>query len=244
MNPGQALPAWQKVLAIVAHPDDESFGLGAVLAAFAASGSVVSVLCMTRGEASTLHGVDGDLAEVRAQELQRAAEILGVTRVGLLGYPDGDLATVPLDLLVDDIRSFIDGHGADGIVVFDPSGITGHPDHQRATDAAVAYARTDRVPILAWTLPEDVAATLNAETGSGFLGHPAEQVDIVLVVDRTTQEQAVACHPSQAVPSSVLWRRLELLGPREHLRWLYRPNDNTEAQPNNRSTTDKKEVLA
>jgi len=232
------------VLAVVAHPDDESFGLGAVLAAFAGDGAVVSVLCLTRGEASTLHGVDGDLAEVRAQELQRAAEVLGISRVGLRGYPDGDLATVPLDRFVDDIRTFTHGHHPDGIVVFDPNGITGHPDHQRATDAAVAFARTEHVPTLAWTLPEDVAATLNAETGSGFLGHPAEQVDIVLRVDRTAQERAVACHPSQAVPSSVLWRRLELLGPREHLRWLHRPNDNTDAQTNNRSTTDKKEVLA
>jgi N-acetylglucosamine malate deacetylase 2 len=41
-------------------------------------------------------------------------------------------------------------------------------------------------------------------------------------VDRSLQLAAVACHPSQAVPGSVLWRRLELLGDEEHLRWLRR----------------------
>lgn len=56
-----ALPAWPSVVAVVAHPDDESFGLGAILDSFARSGAAVSVLCLTHGEASTLHGVSGDL---------------------------------------------------------------------------------------------------------------------------------------------------------------------------------------
>lgn len=216
------LPSWSRVLAVVAHPDDESFGLGAVLAAFAAADGEVSVLCLTRGEASTLHGVEGDLADVRAYELQRAAEVLGVTRVGLCEYPDGALAAVSLDDLVEDVASFAGDVATDGIVVFDPSGITGHADHQRATEAAVEYARTRGVPVLAWTLPDDVATALNAETSAGFRGHAADEVDLVIDVDRATQERAVACHPSQAVPGSVLWRRLELLGPHEHLRWLHR----------------------
>jgi len=42
-------PPWCSVLAVVAHPDDESFGLGAVLASFAETGARVSVLCFTRG---------------------------------------------------------------------------------------------------------------------------------------------------------------------------------------------------
>lgn len=47
------LPAWTSV---VAHPDDESFGLGAIVDAFTRSGSGVEVLCLTHGEASTLQG--------------------------------------------------------------------------------------------------------------------------------------------------------------------------------------------
>lgn len=234
MNTTTDLPIWRHVLAVVAHPDDESFGLGAVLAAFVAAGSEVSVLCLTRGEASTLHAVAGDLVEIRAQELRNAALVLGITRVSLREFPDGGLGSVPVDVLVDGVELFIDGHPVDGIVVFDASGITGHVDHQRATEAAVAYARANNVPVLAWTLPEPVAAALRAETGVPFSGHGAGDIDIAIDVDRTTQEQAVACHPSQAAPGSVLWRRLELLGPREYLRWLHHANpsnDNATTQP-------------
>jgi LmbE family N-acetylglucosaminyl deacetylase len=63
------LPRWRSVLAVVAHPDDESFALGAILAGFADAGTEVSVLCLTRGEASTLHGVAGDLLQLRGSEL-------------------------------------------------------------------------------------------------------------------------------------------------------------------------------
>jgi hypothetical protein len=53
------LPVWTSVLVVVAHPDDESFGLGAILDAFTAAGATVEVLCLTHGEASTLHGAPG-----------------------------------------------------------------------------------------------------------------------------------------------------------------------------------------
>jgi LmbE family N-acetylglucosaminyl deacetylase len=55
------------VLAVCAHPDDETFGLGALLAAFADRGAKVSVLCFTRGEASTLGPGEHELAELRAE---------------------------------------------------------------------------------------------------------------------------------------------------------------------------------
>lgn len=216
------LPGWSSVLAVVAHPDDESFGLGAVLSAFIAAGSSVSVLCLTKGEASTLHGVAGDLSTIRAEELRTAAAALGVTRVRLTDYPDGGLADVPLDVLVGEVTAFVADVGTDGLLVFDVGGITGHPDHQRATEAALAAARALGVGVLAWTLPADVARSLNDEFAAGFVGREPDDVAIVVTVDRTHQRDAVACHPSQAVPGSALWRRLELLGHEEHLIWLRR----------------------
>lgn len=44
-----ALPDWSSLLVVMAHPDDESFGLGAVISAFVAQGTRASVLCFTRG---------------------------------------------------------------------------------------------------------------------------------------------------------------------------------------------------
>jgi LmbE family N-acetylglucosaminyl deacetylase len=216
------LPPWHSVLAVVAHPDDESFGLGAVLAAFVEAGARVSVLCFTRGEASTLHGVEGDLTTLRTDELTAAAAALGLHEVTLLTRPDGRLPEVDLDELAGHVIDAAREVGADGLVGFDLTGVTGHPDHARASAAAVRAATALDLPVLGWTLPERVAEQLCAEYDAHFEGHAASEIDLVVTVDRATQLKAVECHPSQAVPGSVLWRRLELLGDREHLRWLRR----------------------
>lgn len=220
---GDQLPSWGSVLAVIAHPDDESFGIGAVLSAFTRAGKV-SVLCFTHGEASTVHGVGGDLRLVREAELRAAAQALALDAVTLLAYPDGQLAATPAGVLSAHVITAAEQVAADGIVVFDPSGVTGHPDHRAATAAALAAAAQLGLPMLAWTLPAKVAATLNAELGTTFTGHSAAAIDLQVSVDRARQRTAIRHHPSQAVPSSALWRRLELLGDIECLRWLRVPD--------------------
>ena len=220
MGTCRRLPPLRSVLAVVAHPDDESFGLGAVLSTFTSTARV-SVLCFTHGEASTLHGVTGDLRLVRERELRAAANALGIDTVTLLDYADGHLEDVPrLELIAHVVVAAQAAH-TDGLVVFDPSGVTGHPDHRAASAAALSAAGELGLPVLAWTLPADVALALNGELGTTFTGHSASAVDLQLHVDRGPQRAAVACHGSQAVPTSALWRRLELLGDVEHLRWLH-----------------------
>src|SRR5215471_3729111 len=91
------------VAAVVAHPDDETFGLGALLAALASEGREVHVLCLTRGEASTL-GASDRLGDIREQELVDAAHVLGVAQVTLLDLPDGGLEALgdgELDARID-----------------------------------------------------------------------------------------------------------------------------------------------
>ena len=170
---GRALPAWRSVLAVVAHPDDESFGLGAVIDAMTSAGAAVHVLCFTRGEASTLNERDADLSAARAEELRQASAELGVASCTLRDYPDGGLAAVPPAELEAQVTGLAARHGADGLLVFDDTGITGHRDHQAATAAAVGAARTAGLPVLAWVLPAAIASRLAAETGTPFAGRPA-----------------------------------------------------------------------
>lgn len=217
------LPRWRAALAVVAHPDDESFGLGAVLSTLAERGTAVSVLCLTQGEASTLHGVAGELAALRAREVAQAAEVLGLAGVTLRAYPDGGLTGVSLDVLSAEVQEAARAANIDGIVAFDSSGVTGHPDHTRATQAALAAAQTLRLPVLAWTVPVTVADVLNVEFDVAFTGHRPEDINVIVPVHRVRQLRAVACPASQAVPGSVLWRRLDLLAGEEHLRWLTAP---------------------
>ena len=214
------LPPWHSVLAVVAHPDDESFGLGAVICSFIEAGARVSVLCFTQGEASTLCDVTGDLAEVRAGELAAAAHVLGITSVRLLTYADGGLDQADGTELAHHVHSMARELSVDGLLVFDSTGITGHPDHIAATQAAVDASKTLMIDVLAWTLSANVADQLRTEFGADFRGRPSDEIDLTVTVDRTRQRQAVECHPSQAVPGSALWRRLELQGEIEYLRWI------------------------
>ena len=218
-----SLPAWTSVLAVVAHPDDESFGLGALLDAFARSGAGVEVLCLTHGEASTLHGAPGDLAYLRGTELAAAAEVLGVTRSILKDHPDGKLRDLPAGMLAAEVVAVAASSEAGGLLVFDAAGVTAHPDHVAATAAGLLAADKRQLPVLGWTLPESVAAQLNQELGASFVGHQDQDIDLSVRVDRTRQRLASLAHKSQALPRSVLWRRLELLGDAESLRWLHGP---------------------
>lgn len=221
MTSGEArLDAVRRVLAVVAHPDDESFGLGAVLTTLVDMGVTTSVLCLTRGEASTLHEDAGDLGSIRAAEFERAAAILGVGRTELLGYPDLGLSAIALDQLAAHVRDAAQASGADALLVFDEGGITGHPDHSRATEAALAAADALNLAVFAWALPAEVACALNAEFSTTFRGREDADLALRLAVDRERQRRAIAEHRSQSAHNPVLWRRLELLGDGEWLRVL------------------------
>ena len=222
-RPGHGLPRWGRVLVVVAHPDDETFGLGAIAGQFADAGGSVHVLCFTHGEASTLNHNDAELHQERAAELRRAADELGLAGVTLLSYPDGQLAEAPPGELSAHVTRLADSLGADGLLAFDETGVTGHPDHQAATRAAQRAATAAGLPVLAWVLPEPVAGQLRAETGAPFAGQPADQIDLCVRVDRTRQRRAALLHASQISPTAVLWRRLQLQGECEHLRWLVPP---------------------
>ena len=201
------LPRLERVLAVCAHPDDESFGLGAVLAALAHAGTSSNMLCFTCGEASTLGPGTGDLRRIRAGELA---------------------AAVPVATLAAHAHQHLQLARPDALLVFDEGGITGHPDHCQATAAALTAADLLGLTVVAWAIPDRVAGALNAEFGTAFAGRPPEQIDLAVTVDRAAQLKAIACHASQSADNPVLWRRLELLGDAEHLRYLRRRADGRE----------------
>jgi N-acetylglucosamine malate deacetylase 2 len=218
------LPAAKSVLVVCAHPDDESFGLGGILSALVDQGADATVLCFTRGEASTLHATEGDLASIRAEELAQAAEVLGVLRSELLDYADGHLAEQPLAELTAHVRRMAEEMDTDLILAFDEGGITGHRDHVQATHAAVATATSCGVPVLAWAILDEVADALNSEFDAGFVGRSESELGFRIPVDRTLQSAAIKCHFSQSGSNPVLRRRLELTGEFEYLRWLTPPS--------------------
>ena len=216
-------PVWASVLAVIAHPDDESFGLGAVLDAFVFAGARVEVICLTHGQTWALNEAPGDLATLRGAGLATADDVLGPARAKLSDCPDGVLGEVCQKKLAAAVVKAAKSSHPDGLLVFDTIVRPGHLDHVAATSAGLLAAEMLNLPVLGWTLPASVAAQLNQEFGASFTGHRDEDIDLRASVDRARQRLAGHVHASKALPGSALRRRLELLADTASLRWLRPP---------------------
>jgi LmbE family N-acetylglucosaminyl deacetylase len=140
-------------MAVLAHPDDESLGVGGTLAKYASEGVDVFLLTATRGDSGRYRGHPPDdpqhpgplaLADIRETELRAAASVLGARDVSLLDYRDQHLDRANPREAVASIVRHLRRVRPDVVVTFGPDGAYGHPDHiaisQYTTAAIVAAA--------------------------------------------------------------------------------------------------------
>ncbi len=153
-----AEPNKLKLMAVLAHPDDESLGLGGVLARYASEGVETTVLTATRGESGRFRGErDGPvhpgregLARIREAELRAASQVLGVREPVLLGYPDGALDQADPREAVSRIAAHLRTVRPQVVITFAPEGAYGHPDHiaiSQLTAAAIVAAADARAEL-------------------------------------------------------------------------------------------------
>jgi mycothiol S-conjugate amidase len=148
------------ILAVLAHPDDESFGLGGTLALYARKGYDTYYVCATRGEAGTVNAeyLNGfkDTAELRTNELMRAAKILGLKEVFFLDYRDSGMPDTEenkhpdaqinhsIDEVAGKVVKYVRELKPDVVITFDPIGGYKHPDHIHIHKATVlAFEKAD-----------------------------------------------------------------------------------------------------
>jgi LmbE family N-acetylglucosaminyl deacetylase len=121
------------ILGVWAHPDDEAYLSGGLMAMARDAGSRVVCVTATRGELGTPDPVTWPpdrLAAERTGELARCLEILGVTEHHWLGYRDGGCPQADPSEAVTRLCELIEEVRPDTVLTFGPDGITGHPDHQ------------------------------------------------------------------------------------------------------------------
>ena len=140
------MPSKLRLLAVLAHPDDESLGFGGLLAKCAAEGISTHLVTATLGEKGRI-GTERPgaaiVAPVREAELRRAAEVLGVADVALLGYLDGELDRVEAAGAVAKLAAHVRRVRPQVVVTFGADGAYGHPDHiaiSQLTGAALVAA--------------------------------------------------------------------------------------------------------
>lgn len=141
------------LLAVLAHPDDET-GVSGTLAAASARGWQVILACATRGEAGEIAdpalATPENLGEVRESELRAALEVLGVRELRLLGYCDSGMPGSPLNdqpgslhradpaVVIGQIADLMHEFRPRVVITFEPHGIYGHPDHIAVSRYATA----------------------------------------------------------------------------------------------------------
>ena len=134
-----------KVLTVFAHPDDEGFGSGGVLAMLASGGARVITVCATNGDVGEISdpalATLENLAQVRQGEMSRAMAVTGAAEVRFLGYRDSGmdgtednnhpdcLNQAAPEAVVEKIVALIREFRPDVVITHDPTGGYGHPDH-------------------------------------------------------------------------------------------------------------------
>jgi LmbE family N-acetylglucosaminyl deacetylase len=230
-----------RLMAVLAHPDDESLGTGGTLAKYAAEGVEVYLLTATRGDAGRYgphrpgdaqHPGSSALAEIRERELRAAASVLGVRDVAFLDYRDQHLDRANPQEVIAAIVQHLRRVQPNIVITFGPDGAYGHPDHiavsQFTTAAVVAAAdpMLSKLYYIAW--PESTWAAYQSafkkltSTVDGVERQvvPWPDWEITTVIDTRqfcqTVWRAITCHESQMT----VYTQLQHL-PREHYEALW-----------------------
>ena len=136
----------KQMLLIFAHPDDESFALGGTIAKYAEQGVRITLVAATKGEAGKVAGIckPEELGLIREQELQRAAGVLGISKVIFLGYRDKEVPIAPPLEMVEKLVRIIRNVRPQVIITFGADGASGHRDHRAIhhfTKTAIQFAK-------------------------------------------------------------------------------------------------------
>ena len=197
------------LLAVFAHPDDETFRPGGTLALLAQHRVQVQVLTLTHGEAGSCGEpalcTPDELPSVRERELRCACAALGIQPPTLLDYPDGHLTEADPERVVAEILAVVRQVHPQVLLSFGPDGLSGHPDHILIGQwAAEAFQGIKEIAAL-YTVAvlQSLAQTLNMRQV-----HPVPDETIAFSVDVAsvweTKLAAMRCHATQWSSSPML----------------------------------------
>jgi len=216
------------ILAVFAHPDDESIACGGTLARLTDAGARVVLICASRGEKGSISDralLDGhDLAAVRSRELHDAAHVLGISEVVLYEHPDGDLRWAEVPQLHVEIVLAIQNYKPDAVITFGEDGLYWHLDHigvHERTYTAVRSFGPYAPPLYYVTMQHGVMTELVQTAIANGLRLRANPFDIepdafgehakppTLVVDVhdwvPRKLAALRCHRTQIGPDNPFW---------------------------------------
>jgi LmbE family N-acetylglucosaminyl deacetylase len=203
-----------KLLAIFAHPDDESFRAGGTLAILADQGVRVNVLTMTRGQAGSCGDPpvcsQEELPQIREAELRCACDSLGIQPPVIWDHEDGKLSEVNEKNMIEKIIDLINEQQPEILLTWPSDGLSGHPDHVIASRLVTKAFETTRQhhangldSLYYMAVPSSLAEkfnTMNLHSVSDDEIHLA--IDVLPVWEK--KMKAIRCHQTQISESPIL----------------------------------------
>jgi small redox-active disulfide protein 2 len=188
------------LLAVFAHPDDESNAAGGTLARYARQGASVTIVSATRGEVG-IAGLGPDAAgAVRERELRAAATALGARAVRFLDYLDGTLPRADEGAAVAKLGALLRELEPQVILTFGPDGVSGHPDHIAISRWVTTAFEESNIPQkLYYILPSKATQqACGVPPPRELVGGPVAAIDVEQ--DLEAKAQAMQTHVSQTPP--------------------------------------------
>jgi N-acetylglucosamine malate deacetylase 2 len=208
-----------QLLAVFAHPDDETFRCGGTLALLAQRGVRVHVLTFTRGQAGSCGQppvcTQEDLGVIRTAELRCSCQALGLEPPVVLDYEDGALERVSREEGAAQIFALIQTVRPQVLLTWPLHGLSGHPDHvavsqwtSTAYQQAVEAGLDDLAALYHLAVPDSIARELGMKQLHTL---PDEEVTLTVDVESVWEQKmaAIACHRTQAGESPILSAALE-----------------------------------
>jgi len=197
------------VLVVTAHPDDEAFGTSGTLARYAAEGIRTALICVTRGEAGQTAGLadsPADLAELRSDELRCSAQLIGLSDLYVLDYPDGGASGWDLPALTAQLGGLIDALRPEVVVTFDQYGVTYHPDHIAVHRAVVesVEAAPDHLGVQRLFYQVVTCQELANPEGARFACVSPDAVEVTVDIRsfEPVKRVALECHRTQSADTA------------------------------------------
>jgi len=202
-----------RLLAVTAHPDDESFLFGGALAVYADMGHDVALLCLTDGQAGRTGDLAGrtDLGSVRRDELRRACAVLNIPSIFTPGLMDGSLEHHGEEGGIALVRESIERFAADVLLTFGPEGASGHEDHKAAYRWTRGAAGERRLYVASIAEPEDLTMPVEREREAPLTATTV--VDVRSIGDR--KRRAFLEHRTQIDHLALFDQLMESLDGRE-----------------------------
>lgn len=196
------------ILGIWAHPDDETFSSGGLVALARRNGQRVGCVTATRGEGGVYHPDKWPaetIVQTRTEELEVAQEILGINEHHWLDFADGTCAEVDDSEALARIAPIIEAFQPDTIVTFAPDGITGHDDHKTVSRwARLAAEQSDRsIRVL--------CSVVSADAYEHYLRDMDRELNIFFHIDQPNLYTKDMCDLALELPDEICQQKCRAL---------------------------------